>query len=160
MSDDTEFRGFQEAIDNIAGQVVQLGGQDMMQILSEIVRDMQASAPRKTGALASSIKYLLKENNEYAIQMRDYGFYQNWGVAGVRQDRAIDTPEFGLGPDTLAPRAGFGGKYAFRDRRNPQKHYYGEDRRYGIRARQFFSLEDIERTIVDRLQQQANNIQP
>ena len=147
-----------QMLESMGQQIVQMGPTALPEILRQVVATMQAKAPRKTGRLQSSISYMLKQNEEYAIVMNDYGFYQNYGVAGYDSNQANATPRFGLGPNSLAPRGGWGTEYAFRDRRNPSKTY--NYRRYGIRAKEFFDLDDVQTFVTQQLQQRANNIQP
>jgi len=142
---------------NDLGQAIESFGQgQLVNIVGQVIADMRAKAPIKTGALVRSMQATVNPDLSFSFYMLDYGFYQNYGVAGFDANQAISTPQYGLGPDALAPRSGWGTEYAFRDRRDQNKKY--NYNRYGIKAKEFFDIDDQRDFIVTEMQRYIDNI--
>lgn len=116
--------------------------------------EIKSQAPSDTGALKESIRLRVIDDQFLGIAMADYGFYQNYGVAGTSNARA----QFGV-PETvssfLPPRSG--NTYSF----DPSKKMIGSDLPFGVRVaihrngltgQDFFNLE----LVVDRIAELVN----
>jgi len=147
---------FEQELNDLGQELQTFGQAQLTDIVGQVVAQMQAKAPIQTGALKRSIQATINPDLSFSFFMLDYGFYQNYGVAGFDANQAITTPSFGLGPDSLAPRSGWGTEYAFTDRRDPDKKY--NYNRYGIKAKEFFSIEEQRDFIVTTMQQYIDNI--
>lgn len=110
------------------------------------VERIRAAAPVNTGSLAASIRAEFDINDlTLGVQMNDYGFFQNFGVAGTKNA----TIQFGVPEviaDALPPRTG--DTYSF----DPTKRMIGGDLPFGVRvsihqrglnAKQFLDIESF-----------------
>ena len=108
------------------------------------IERIRAAAPVNTGSLASSIRAEFDINDlTLGVQMNDYGFFQNFGVAGTKNA----TIQFGVPEvisEVLPPRTG--DTYSF----DPTKRMIGGDLPFGVRvsihqrglnAKQFLDIE-------------------
>lgn len=143
------YQEFEAYLSGLGEELQTVGQVALSEILTIVIRDMIQTAPIKTGRLARSIGYTINPDNSFSIQMIDYGMYQNYGVKGVDQNRAIPV-QFGVEPRPEADPF-----YAFKNRRNPSKEY--NTTRYGIKAKNFFDVEDITDFVVASLQERLDN---
>lgn len=110
------------------------------------IERIRAAAPVNTGSLASSIRAEFDvEDLTLGVSMNDYGFFQNYGVVGTKNQ----TIQFGVPEviaDVLPPRTG--DTYSF----NPTKTMIGGDLPFGVKvsihqrglnAKQFLDLESF-----------------
>ncbi len=129
-------------------------GQDLPENLGEAIqsatqtalRQVKAEAPVDSGALRDSISAEFDvETLTLGVSMLDYGFFQNYGVAGTKNEkRQFGVPE--AVAEVLPPRAG--DTYKF----NKNKTMIGGDLPFGVRvsihqkglnAKQFLDLESF-----------------
>lgn len=106
-------------------------------LATKIVDEMRADAPKDTGALKRSIKLNL-DRYGFQIEMLNYGFFNNYGVGPTAR-----TP-FNRRPTGGTPQQPFGvtepltlGNYEY------------QNRKFGLPARPFFDLEEIQNRLID-----------
>lgn len=102
----------------------------LTEIGSELVSQMRADAPVDTGALRSSINYIVN-GNTLEFSMLYYGFFQNYGVNGTQDSLGTPVPAFGVLQPTSPPY------YAFRTRR------------FGLRPQPFFNMDNLTNQIAN-----------
>jgi hypothetical protein len=148
----------QDFLDQLSDLGTRVDSVDLLlsEIGSQIVNDITARAPVDTGALKSSIRSVV-ENNILRIQMLYYGPFQNYGVVGTLEDRAVDVP-FGINPP---PREG--SKYKFRlvDAPVGGRLPYAARmtiRRRGLASQGFFDLNQIKNSIIQKLENSFTNL--
>jgi hypothetical protein len=107
------------------------------QLANEIASQIRQDAPVDTGALRNSIRTFVSHNS-FELTMLYYGAFQNYGVKGTEQGNA-DPVAFGITP-----------------RPTNEPFYAFKTRRYGLPARRFFDISDIEDLIVSRLETQIS----
>ena len=149
-------------VEDFLNQLQDLGTQvDSVDLLlseigSQIVSEMTPRAPVDTGALKNSIRSVV-ENNILKIQMLYYGPFQNYGVVGREEDRAVDVP-FGINPPPAS-----GSKYKFKPVAGP----VGGPlplaarmtiRRRGLSAQGFFDLQQMKNDIIRKLESSFTNL--
>jgi len=118
-------------------------------IVEEIKLSMRQSQMRqRTGDLYRSVGFVL-QGDSLVVAIKDYGFYQNFGVLGVNNNPGVRPVEFGLKPKS-------GDKYAFTEESIEQAketaranggHLPGfivENMRFGIRAKNFLHPDEWE----------------
>lgn len=149
-------------VEDFLNQLQDLGTQvDSVDLLlseigSQIVNDITTRAPVDTGALRSSIRSVV-ESNILKIQMLYYGPFQNYGVVGTQEDRAVDVP-FGINPPPLNPT-----KYRFKLVDTPvggPLPYAARMtiRRRGLGAQRFFDLNQMKNQIISKLEKSFTNL--
>jgi hypothetical protein len=124
---------------------------ELAQVGEAITNEVRSKAPVLTGALKSSIRVFVT-NNSLAIDMLDYGVFQNYGVKGVTSSRgSVNEPENGISFGGMAATTRFQfGTGNFSTGGRPWGAYYS-----GIAAQSFFSIEtladDIQETLAQNL---------
>ena len=140
-------------VDEFNARLSEFGQQatDLTDILttigSEITSNIKRAAPVDTGALRSSISFLVQLNS-LELEMLNYGMFQNYGVKGTENDPgAISTPDgiFGVaaGYRFQFKSQTIGGSLPFAVRKSIAKK--------GLTPKQFFNLTDITNEVVERL---------
>lgn len=140
-------------VDEFNARLSEFGQQatDLTDILttigSEITSNIKRAAPVDTGALRSSISFLVQLNS-LELEMLNYGMFQNYGVKGTENDPgAISTPDgiFGVaaGYRFQFKSQTIGGSLPFAVRKSIAKK--------GLKPKQFFNLTDITNEVVERL---------
>ena len=128
-------------------------------IAGNLVAQIKANAPADTGSLRNSIGVGIESGGPRAIYfaMLDYGFFQNYGVGASPDSKTaknnrqapVEGPVYG----SLPPRNGnfyrFGVK---KSDKKPWGAFYS-----GLNAIGFFSMAEIERRLVEGLQEDINN---
>jgi len=114
---------------------------------AEITSQIKQTAPVNTGALRSSISFKVNPNS-LELNMLNYGIFQNYGVKGTEEDPgAISTPSgiFGVAANHRFQfkSQAIGGSLPFPVRRSII--------RRGLKPKNFFSLIDITKEVVERL---------
>ena len=139
-----------EEIDQIANRALAVAG--------PIVADLKQNAPAKTGSLKSSIGIGVSSGTEIFITMKDYGYFQNYGVqaspdsktASKYNQREVEPAvRFALPPST-------GNKFSFGVKKGDTKPFgafYS-----GLNAVGFFSMAEIQRRLVEGLNEEMNAI--
>lgn len=148
-------------VDQLAAELESIGeelprslGDSIMAAAMLAQEEIKSNAPVDTGALRDSIKLRVIDDQFLGIAMANYGFFQNYGVAGTSNSRT----QFGV-PETvssfLPPRTG--DTYSF----DPAKKMIGGDLPFGVRVaihrnglngQNFFNLE----LVVDRIAELVN----
>tara|TARA_R110000796_G_scaffold28582_1_gene78026 strand:+ start:146 stop:559 length:414 start_codon:yes stop_codon:yes gene_type:complete len=106
---------------------------ELESLMSEIVGDMKRNAPVDTGALRNSIRGEATSNS-MTIFMNDYGNFQNYGVGPSPKNGTIKKVEFGISP-----------------RPSSEPFYMFKTRKFGLRAKDWFSLEEIKDQFAEEL---------
>ena len=112
---------------------------ELQDLASQIVDDLRAGIRSQglidTGALIGSVR-AQATSNTLEISMLDYGMYNNYGVNGTSgvKNGIVRRVEFGVAPP---PRSGE--FYSFRSRE------------FGIRSRQFFTMENLNAQLADEI---------
>lgn len=133
-------------IEGIGTDLPQDLGRAIEEATSVALQSIRDNAPVDSGSLASSIRAEWDETTlTLGIKMNDYGFYQNYGVAGTKNQ----TVQFGVPEivqESLPPRSG--DTYSF----NPEKKMTGGNLPFGVRvsihqkglnAKQFLDIESF-----------------
>ncbi len=99
---------------------------------SEITESMKRNVPVDTGALKQSIRYVVN-GNTIEFYMREYGFFQNYGVGGSASSpiNLVSVPAFGVVQPSSPP------------------YYRFSTRRFGLPSQTFFNYDNILNTITD-----------
>lgn len=128
MADINEFENmlseFGETLNNIDFMLLNVSG--------PIVDEMRSKSPIKTGALKSSITSIVSKN-KLTFNMLVYGAFQNYGVKGTEDNKAKKV-QFGVEPRPLNEPF-----YAFKTRR------------FGLKSRDFFNIDEITDKVADYL---------
>ena len=146
-----------------AQQILESLGTDLPQSLSDALQEAANRAiediknnlitgPDATGALRDSIEAIVDESTlTLGIKMNDYGYFQNYGVAGTKNIKTqFGVPE--IVADELPPRQG--DTYSF----NPDNNMIGGDLPFGVRvaihrdgldAKQFLDIEAFTQRVAD-----------
>lgn len=109
---------------------------ELESLMADIVGDMRRSAPVAQvngGALRNSIRGEATSNS-MTIFMNDYGMFQNYGVGPSPKNGTVKKVEFGISP-----------------RPSSEPFYMFKKRKFGLRARDWFSLEDIKDQFAEEL---------
>tara|TARA_R110000772_G_scaffold32192_2_gene79024 strand:- start:10193 stop:10642 length:450 start_codon:yes stop_codon:yes gene_type:complete len=121
----------------------------LTQIGSEITTQIRSRAPQDTGALKSSIGFSVTTNS-LALQMLNYGVFQNYGVDGTEQSpaRGVEKGIFGLpeGYKFKFTSKTIGGSLPF-----PVKRSIAER---GLKPKSFFSIADLKDEVILRLEEE------
>jgi len=116
---------------------------------SEVTSSIKRSAPVSTGALKASIQFSVNQDS-LTLGMLNYGVFQNYGVDGTKEQRAISVEEgiFGVpaGYKFRFKSQTIGGSLPF-----PVKRSIAER---GLKPKQFFSIRDLTDEVVLRLQEE------
>jgi hypothetical protein len=149
---------FEQVTRNLGTQISGITNR-VLGTLSPVVAQIKANAPSDTGGLRNSIAIGYEEaDRSIYLVMRDYGFFQNYGVGASPSSRTaknfgqrpVEGPIYGV----LPPRSGnfyrFGTKQSDK---KPWGAFYS-----GLNAVGFFSMAQIEQDIVNALNQEVNNI--
>lgn len=149
---------FERNIDNFGQELLNLTP-ILTQIGNELTSELRAAAnsefSNSTGALANSISVQVGVDS-FSVSMKDYGAYQNYGVAGTKNSTSQSNVEEGI---SLRPREG--STYSFqygvisRDSGLPFAVRKSIAQK-GLNKRKFFSVADLTREVTERLQQQIN----
>jgi len=97
---------------------------DIESLIDGIVTDMKSASPVDTGALRSSIRGEATANS-LTLYMNAYGNFQNYGVTAA-SGPSVNRVEFGVSP-----------------RPSSEPFYAFKRRSFGLRAQDWFSVEDI-----------------
>ena len=134
----SELESFGDNIDNLSNDLLNLGAQ--------IVGELKANAPVDNGGLRNSIQAVVQDNT-LAIEMLNYGIFQNYGVDGMQRQVADPVPEFGILQPSAGDKFGFSGDYEAIGGNLPfgvRKSIYNN----GIKPQHWFNFENI----VDRIE--------
>jgi hypothetical protein len=131
-----DLRGLGEALSDPQQMLANMG--------DDIVQHMRQNVPVDTGALKSSIRWSFKGSHSIEFNMLKYGLYLNYGV---KPDEFTTTPKF------RSPLSA-----DFRQLREPwAEPEFGvqmgngyQKRQFGMKARQFFSQEQIRNYIQEQ----------
>lgn len=104
----------------------------LLNVSGPIVDKMRQKAPVDTGALRDSIKAVV-QNNTLTFNMLIYGSFQNYGVRGT-EDQLGKEVEFGVDP-----------------RPTTEPFYSFKSRRFGLRNRDFFNMNEISDEVANYL---------
>tara|TARA_R110000744_G_scaffold46545_1_gene102848 strand:+ start:5401 stop:5835 length:435 start_codon:yes stop_codon:yes gene_type:complete len=140
--DQGNFDIFQELIEEIND----LDGA-IQSLATELATEIRENAPVAAvngGSLKRSVKVLLDKYG-FQIEMNDYGFFQNYGVGPQAR-----TP-FNQMPTGGEPEQPFGIKSPI-----SLGDYEYKTRKFGLPARQFFNIQDIEDRLIETV---LNNIE-
>lgn len=139
-----------EEIDQITNRALAVAG--------PLVAEMKGRAPAKTGALRSSIGVGVSSGNAIFITMKNYGYFQNYGVEAspdsktaskFNQTEVEPAVRFAL-PPSKGNRFSFGVKNSDT---KPFGAFYS-----GLNAVGFFSMAEIQRRLVEGLNEEMNAI--
>jgi len=139
-------------IDNITDRALAIAG--------PLVAEIRAATPAKTGALRNSIGVGVEEGNTRAVYftMKDYGYFQNYGVLASPDSKTAKN--FGQTPVEEAVRFALppsgGDKFKF-GIKNPGTKPWGAFYS-GLNAVGFFSMAEIQRRLVQGLNDDINAI--
>lgn len=133
-------------IEDIGTDLPQNLGDAIDRAASTVVQQVKQRAPADSGALRDSIRAQFETDNlTLGISMLDYGYFQNYGVVGTKNEKLqLGVPE--PVSDVLPPRQAE--KYSF----NKNKTMIGGDLPFGVRksihqkglsAKQFLDLESF-----------------
>ncbi len=128
----------QQSIQDFENQINQFGqGLNnldlyLLQVAGGIVDRMKQRSPVDTGALKQSIRAEVM-NNTLTFKMMFYGGFQNYGVRGTQDNKGIDV-EFGVQP-----------------RPSAEPFYAFKKRRFGLRNRDFFNMNDMSDEVANYL---------
>ena len=138
------------------GTEISNAAQIAVKVAGPIVDGIKANAPRDTGRLQQSIELRIENEREFYLQMLDYGFFQNYGVAAspdsstaynMRQIAPESEVRFALPPSGATYK--FGVRQA--DKR-PWGAFYS-----GLDAKQFFTMAALANQITAAMQNEINN---
>jgi hypothetical protein len=119
------------------------------------IREVRLDVPIDSGKLRQSINASIIDDQYLGITMLDYGWFQNFGVKGTKND----TTQFGVSEivkEFLPPRQG--STYSF----NPNKKMIGGDLPFGVRvsihqkginAQNFINIEELVDRVVELVNQ-------
>ena len=115
--------------------------QDLSPILANIeasiTNQIKSDAPEETGRLKGSIRTFVT-NNTLEIEMVYYGAFQNYGVNGT-EERTARKVQFGVSP-----------------RPTSEPFYAFKKRRFGLRAQDFFDIDQLQEFVGQQLLEQTN----
>jgi hypothetical protein len=128
----------------------------LTEIGNELTNELRMAAPEKTGALKSSIAVEITPDS-LLVSMKDYGAYQNYGVAGTDNQTSQDDVEEGI---SLRPREN-AARYSFEYGviSSSSGLPYAVRRSIGERGldkKSWFSVKDLTYQVKTRLQQRIN----
>jgi hypothetical protein len=144
-------------VDEFTARLDQFGQRatDLSEILTtignEITQSLKAAAPRDTGALQASIGFEVTTDS-LSLEMLNYGIFQNYGVAGTKENPAIGV-EGGIFGIPAGYRFQFksqtiGGSLPFPVRRSIAER--------GLKPKKFFSIADLSREVALRLEEEIS----
>lgn len=145
---------FETTIDTIGRELQNLTPQ-LTAIANQLEQELKAAAPvaeEGGGALKSSISVDVSPT-AFAIEMLDYGAYQNYGVKGTKNNTQQKEVEVGLpnagneyqfGSQTIGGDLPFGVRKSIAER--------------GLNAKGWFSIAELTTEVTERLQEQINNM--
>ena len=142
-------------VDEMVGRLDQVGQRatDLTDILTqigtEITAEIRSRAPQDTGALKSSIAFSVTTNS-LALEMLNYGVFQNYGVDGTKEAPAkgVEGGVFGLPAGTRFKFKSqtIGGSLPFPVRRSIAER--------GLKPKSFFSIAGIKDEVILRLEEE------
>lgn len=136
----SDWLAFQDTIDSLDNIDIVL--QDMA---TSIVDEMRRDVPKDTGDLKKSIKVQM-DRFGFRISMLEYGFFQNYGVNPTPSTlrNTTQSPTNPVNPYGVTEPLRFGD-------------YEYKNRKFGLAARPFFNLEDIQNRLIEIVEQQIEN---
>jgi len=128
---------FQDTIEDLENIDIAL-----QQFATKIVDDMRRDVPKDTGDLKKSIK-VQTDRFGFRLQMLEYGFYQNYGVGPKPRtlNNTTNSPTAPVNPYGVTEPLAFGD-------------YQYSNRKFGLAARPFFDLADIQTRLIELVEQQ------
>ena len=122
-------------LNNLATELTELD-KWLLETSKSIVDQLKSQAPVDSGDLKNSIKAEVI-NNTLVIKMLNYGVFQNYGVSGTKDNLGKPT-EFGI---SIA---------------NEGTIFKFDNRRFGIKSKNFFNVGDITDEVIEKIIQQLN----
>jgi len=119
------------------------------------IEEVKRGMPSDSGALKQSLKARIVDGQFLGVTMLDYGWFQNFGVAGTKNEKV----QFGVSDivaEFLPPRTG--ATYSF----DPSKKMIGGDLPFGVRVsihqkgltgKQFIDMEALTDRVVELVNQ-------
>lgn len=136
-----DFNAFAREMEHIGEELPNDIEQSILQAAYIVVEEIRAQAPKgDTNQLRDSIRARVINGEFLGISMKDYGWYQNYGVRGLNNK----TQQFGV-PTTVAQFLGVPPGYEFHfgtpsGDKKPGKHYWGIHYP-GIKGKMFFQID-------------------
>ncbi len=127
----------------------------LTEIGNELTNELRMAAPEKTGALKSSIAVEITPD-ALSVSMKDYGAYQNYGVAGTDNQTSQKAVEDGI---SLRPREGSRYSFEYGVVSSSSGLPYAVRRSIaerGLDKKSWFSVADLTDQVKTRLQQRIN----
>ena len=132
-----EIDDFIKQLENF-GQSVNNVDQYLLEISGSIVALLKSKSPVDTGELRKSIRSQIS-NNTMTIKMLNYGAFQNYGVNGT-QNKTAKEVQFGVEP-----------------RPSSEPFYAFKSRRFGIKPKNFFDINVLNKTVTDHIQKRIQD---
>lgn len=132
---------FERQLENLGQGLIAID-QVLLATGGRFVADMKNYVPVDTGELRNSLKAIV-ENNTLKINMKLYGAFQNYGVAGTEVDSrygVVDEVQNGVTPMPL-----MSSKYQYKTKR------------YGIPATRFFDASEMSDYLVEAVEEYLIN---
>lgn len=121
----------------------------LTQIGNEITVGLKQRAPVDTGALRSSISFMVDENS-LTLEMLNYGVFQNYGVDGTKESpaRPVEAGIFGIpaGYKFKFKSMTIGGSLPFPVRRSIAEK--------GLKPQVFFTMANLKEEVTSRIEQE------
>lgn len=132
-----DWLAFQDTIEDLENIDVAL-----QQFATQIVDEMRRDVPRDSKDLLKSIKFST-DRFGFRLEMLEYGFYQNYGVSPKPRTLTNTTNS----PTSPQNPYGITEPLAFGD-------YSYKNRKYGLAARPFFDLANIQQRLIELVEEQ------
>ena len=155
-----------KSVDEFIGELQEFGRRatDLSDILTgigqEITADLKAKAPKgKTGNLTASISFQVTQDS-LALEMLDYGVFQNYGVNGTDENANTEATEtdfvgsFGTIPKGHTfqfKKQTIGGSLPFPVRRSIAER--------GLNRQKFFDVNDLIAEVALRIEEEINTFE-
>jgi hypothetical protein len=147
---------FTRLLEGIGTEISQ-AAQIAVKVAGPIVDGIKANAPVDSGALQRSIEIRIENEREFYLQMLDYGFFQNYGVAASPDSSTANSNYRQLPPEEAVrfslPPSGATYKFGVRQQdKRPWGAFYS-----GLNAKQFFTMAALANQISAAMQNEINN---
>ena len=120
----------------------------LLQSLDNVAADIARRAPVKTGALRRSIAFLVEQTEgqsiNIAFRMRNYGWFQNYGVKGIR-----NTAQYNQVPDQINSFLQPQGSKTFAFGVNTTGKRYWGVHYSGVNAKSFLNFRDLQQQVAE-----------
>lgn len=136
---------FEDFLNEVVQNVEQLDN-NLVPLINQMVQELKNRAPVDNGDLKSSIRATVVDN-AVTFSFLDYGLYQNFGVAGTKQNQGAKPISQGLqgagkimkfGSQTIGGKLPFGVRKAIAEK--------------GLKPQDWFDFEDMQQRIITEIE--------